>query len=356
MRFVVFGAGAIGGVTGARLSQAGHDVVLIARGAHRDAIAASGLTLRTPAESVTLDIPVAGDPHDIVWRDDDVVLLTTKSHDTVGAIDALRSAMPNHQVPVVCLQNGVANERTALRYFANVYAVPVMCPTSHLEPGVVEASSVPVTGIYDIGRYPTGADATCDAIAAAFAASTFVSEVRVDVMRWKWSKLIMNLGNSVQAMCAPSDAATELVARARREATGILRAAGIDFASAAEDAARRGDILKPGNIDGKPRCGGSSWQSLARRSGTIETDYLNGEIVLVARLHGESAPVNALLQREAHAAAERHAAPGSVDAAAARRATRLISPGRRPTATPTLPRFSYLCGNWWAQVALLGCA
>ncbi|HEY3831064.1 MAG TPA: 2-dehydropantoate 2-reductase N-terminal domain-containing protein [Acidimicrobiia bacterium] len=315
MRFVVFGAGAIGGVTGARLHQGGHDVVLIARGAHRDAIAANGLTLRTPAESVMLDIPVAGDPQDIVWRGDDVVLLATKSQDTSGAIDALRSALPNHHVPIVCLQNGVANERNVLRYFENVYAVPVMCPTSHLEPGIVQASSVPVTGIYDIGRYPTGTDATCEEVAAAFGASTFVSEVRADVMRWKWSKLIMNLGNSVQAMCAPSDAASELVARARREATGILRAAGIDFASSAEDAERRGDILKPGTIDGQPRSGGSSWQSLARRSGSIETDYLNGEIVLVARLHGGSAPVNALLQRAAKAAAERHAAPGSVDAA-----------------------------------------
>jgi 2-dehydropantoate 2-reductase len=315
MRFVVFGAGAIGGVTGARLHQAGHDVVLIARGAHRDAIAANGLMLRTPAESVTLDIPVTGDPHEIVWRDDDVVLLTTKSQDTSGAIDALRSALPNGHASIVCLQNGIANERNVLRYFANVYAVPVMCPTSHLEPGIVQASSVPVTGIYDIGRYPTGTDATCEAIASAFGASTFVSEVRADVMRWKWSKLIMNIGNSVQAMCAPSDAATELVARARREATGVLRAAGIDFASSAEDAKRRGDILKPGEIDGQPRSGGSSWQSLARRSGSIETDYLNGEIVLVARLHGESAPVNALLQRAAKAAAERRAAPGSVDAA-----------------------------------------
>ena len=54
----------------------------------------------------------------------------------------------------MCAQNGVANERAALRLFANVYGMCVMCPTGHLEPGVVEAYSSPVTGLLDIGRYP----------------------------------------------------------------------------------------------------------------------------------------------------------------------------------------------------------
>ncbi|HEY1740657.1 MAG TPA: 2-dehydropantoate 2-reductase N-terminal domain-containing protein [Acidimicrobiia bacterium] len=314
MRFVVFGAGAIGGVTGARLHQAGHEVMLIARGAHADAIESQGLRLRTPDESVVLRIPVARHPSDVAWRDDDVVLLAMKSQDTAVALEALRAALEREPLAIVCLQNGVANERTVLRCFENVYAVPVMCPTSHLEPGVVEATSVPVTGIYDVGRYPHGVDDTCDELAAAFRTSTFVSEVRADVMRWKWSKLIMNLGNSVQAMCAPSDAATELVTRARSEATQVLRTANIAFASATEDAERRGDILKWGEVGGKPRGGGSSWQSLTRGAGTIETDYLNGEIVFQARLQATAAPVNALLQREANSAARRRAAPESMSA------------------------------------------
>ena len=52
MRFVIFGAGAIGGVVGARLHQSGYDVALIARGAHYEAIRERGLTLETPAEAV----------------------------------------------------------------------------------------------------------------------------------------------------------------------------------------------------------------------------------------------------------------------------------------------------------------
>jgi 2-dehydropantoate 2-reductase len=46
-----------------------------------------------------------------------------------------------------------------------------------------------------------------------------------------------------------------------------------------------------------PRLGGSTWQSLARESGSAEVDYLNGEIALLGRLHGVPTPLNDLLQR-----------------------------------------------------------
>jgi 2-dehydropantoate 2-reductase len=68
--------------------------------------------------------------------------------------------------------------------------------------------------------------------------------------------------------------------------------------------------IKP--IAGAMRGGGSSWQSLQRGTGTIEVDFLNGEIVLLGRKHGVDTPVNAMLQRLANDAARRHAPPGSV--------------------------------------------
>lgn len=48
MRYVILGAGAIGGTMGGRLFESGHDVVLVARGAHQAAIAGRGLELRDP--------------------------------------------------------------------------------------------------------------------------------------------------------------------------------------------------------------------------------------------------------------------------------------------------------------------
>jgi 2-dehydropantoate 2-reductase len=52
-------------------------------------------------------------------------------------------------------------------------------------------------------------------------------------------------------------------------------------------------VMSP--IEGVVRAGSSSQQSLMRGTGSIETDYLNGEIVLLGRLHGVPTPVNAAL-------------------------------------------------------------
>jgi 2-dehydropantoate 2-reductase len=66
------------------------------------------------------------------------------------------------------------------------------------------------------------------------------------------------------------------------------------------------------DVGGRRRGGGSSWQSLARGTGTIETDYLNGEIVLLGRLHGVPTPVNATVQRVARELAASGAPPASM--------------------------------------------
>ena len=65
-------------------------------------------------------------------------------------------------------------------------------------------------------------------------------------------------------------------------------------------------------VNGEYRGGGSSWQSLARGTGSIETDYLNGEIVLLGRMHGVPTPANTLMQRVANEQARLGAPPKSV--------------------------------------------
>jgi hypothetical protein len=57
-------------------------------------------------------------------------------------------------------------------------------------------------------------------------------------------------------------------------------------------------------VPGEPaQLGGSSWQSLVRGTGTIETDFLNGEITLIARRLGRPAPINTRLTALARRAA-----------------------------------------------------
>ena len=77
-----------------------------------------------------------------------------------------------------------------------------------------------------------------------------------------------------------------------------------------EDREHRGDLLELAPVGGGGRPGGSSWQSLVRGTGAIETDYLTGEIVLLGRLHGVPTPVNTLLQSLTRQAAEQRLQPG----------------------------------------------
>ncbi len=310
MRFVVHGAGAVGGVIGGRLAEHGHDVVLIARGEHFEAIRSQGLTVESADGPVTTAVEAVEHPSRLHIGAGDVVILAMKSQDTADALAAL-TAVAAPTTPIVCAQNGVENERAALRLFANVYGMCVMLPTTHLVPGVVQAYSSPTPGILHLGRFPTGVDTAAEAIAAALRDATFASEARPDIMRWKHTKLLMNLANAAEASFAPSDARNAVAQQVRREGAAVLRAAGIDFASNEEDAALRGDTLRMRPIGSARRGGGSSWQSLERRTGRVESDYLNGEIVLLARLHGVPAPVNEALARVCTDMARAGAAPQS---------------------------------------------
>lgn len=299
MRFVIFGAGAIGGVVGARLHQSGFSVTLIARGPHLEAIVRDGLTLLTPVERLVRKVPAVAGPADVPWSDQDVVLLATKSQDTLSALTSLRDAA-GPGVPVVCLQNGVENERVALRLMDAVYGAVVMAPTAHLEPGIVEAYGARLSGMIDIGRYPDGTDDRCEQICAALSAAAFLSRPAPDVMRLKYAKLLLNVGNAVRALCEPGERRDELSALARAEGEAVLGAAGIDFvADEVTDVDGRWAQMDVRDIAGRARAGSSTWQSLARGAGAIETDYLNGEIVLQGRLHGVPTPVNQALCRMA---------------------------------------------------------
>ncbi|HEY3980939.1 MAG TPA: 2-dehydropantoate 2-reductase N-terminal domain-containing protein [Streptosporangiaceae bacterium] len=321
MRYIIIGAGAIGGAIGARLFEHGHEVVLTARGAHLAALRGGGLRFATPSGVSTLAIPAVGGPGDLSLRADDTLILAVKGQDSMAALDAWAwqpvtgGGVAADSLPLLCAQNGVASERVALRRFRQVYGVCVWMPASHLEPGAIEAQGAPMTGLLPVGRYPAGEDETARQVASDLAASRFVAPVSPDVMRWKYGKLLTNLGNAVEAVFgagSTADAAAELRTRARREGRAVLEAAGIGYASPEEQAALRGDQVQVEPVNGNRRGGGSSWQSLTRGTGSIEADYLNGEIVLLGREHGVPTPANELLQRLANQFAAERRAPGSI--------------------------------------------
>ncbi len=134
-----------------------------------------------------------------------------------------------------------------------------------------------------------------------------------DVLRLKRRKLLLNLANALEATVGRKGTGS-LYRQAHDEAVACFGAAGLDVASAEEDRTRRDGVLNVRPVAGEDRGGGSTWQSLARGSGAVEVDFLNGEIVLLGRLHGVPTPVNELLQRVAWRLARSGAEPGSLTA------------------------------------------
>ncbi|KAB2376914.1 ketopantoate reductase family protein [Actinomadura montaniterrae] len=320
MRYVIIGAGAIGGAVGGRLQQAGQDVVLVARGAQYEALRERGLRLVGPDGTFDLPVPAVDGPEALDLTPDDVLMLAVKTQDAVAALDAWAprpvagGGTAAERLPLVCAQNGVEAERLALRRFRRVYGMCVFLPASYLEPGAVTVRCAPYTGALNLGRYPSGADETAHRIAEGLEKANFLAPVTPEVMRWKYAKLLGNLANAVEAVCGSlaGDDAKSLIARARAEAVEVLDAAGIDRATDAEQRDLRSGRVEVRPVEGGDPAGGSTWQSLRRGSTSVEADYLNGEIVLLGRLHGIATPVNETLLRVANDFARTTRAPGSM--------------------------------------------
>ncbi len=301
--YVLYGAGAVGGVIGGRLHLAGHDVTLVARGDHLAMIRKHGLVLDTHEGRHAVRAAASDTAAEVAWTDETVVLLTVKSHQTRAALDDLVTHAPAG-TPVVCAQNGIANEPAVLRHFARTYGLTVMLPSTHLEPGVVVQKSHPTPGILDLGRYPDGTDEVAESIAADLRSAGFESVPRADIMAWKYRKLVTNAVGDVSAVL-PNEADT-LRPQVRAECEAVLAAAGVPLVSHEADLQRRDDLLhaRPG-VDAPNSLG----QSLRRGVSGTEIDYRAGEIVLLGRLHGVPTPVNERIQQQVY----RSLRPGQPD-------------------------------------------
>ncbi|GAA4990649.1 rhodanese-like domain-containing protein [Pseudonocardia tropica] len=295
-RYVVVGAGAVGATLAAELHLAGREVVLVARGAQLDALR-GGLRYLRPEGEQRVAVPAAA-RDEVSLRPDDVLLLATKAQDADAALAdwaarpvAGRTAAA--ALPVVVLQNGLDTERAALRRFATVYGAVVWSPTTYVTPGEVVSPGAPAAGLVWLGRYPAGRDARAGEIAADLTAARHPTRVVDDVPRWKAGKLPLVLGNALDALYPPSPLRDRAAAALRAEAHDVYRAAGITPADprAGSTPDRSSPVVHP--VPGAPvGAGRSTWQSL-RRGASPETDFLNGEIVLLAALHGTTAPRNA---------------------------------------------------------------
>lgn len=316
MRFIIYGAGGVGCTIGGRLALGGHDVVLICRGAHLEAIRANGLLLKAPEGEHRVPIPAVAHPSEVDWRPGDVVIMTMKTQDTEPALRELEKAAGT-SVPVVCAQNGIENERLASRRFENVYAMLVALPATFLVPGEVVAAAAPLSGCLHAGRYPSGIDDTITQVCAAINSSHFHSLPSADAMQLKHRKLILNLGNGVEVITGQhawgaGGAMGEFVEKVRTEAMGCYAAAGITSTDPDAYIDRVTRHYKAQRVSGEERSASSTLQSVLRGHQTTEVDYLNGEIELIGALNGVPTPYNSTVREVATRMAASGEPPGSV--------------------------------------------
>jgi 2-dehydropantoate 2-reductase len=317
MRIVIFGAGAVGSVIGARLHQGGADVVLVGRPAHVEAVRAKGLLLRTGEETERVDVPAVASLDVVIPTTNDVVIITAKTQDTPPIHGAI--AAWNRRAAVVCGTNGVEHERMALRRFERVYGMVIMAPCTFERPGEVTALTLPTNALIDVGRYPTGVDDTALELAAIVERSPhLMAEADPAVMVKKHTKLIQNLSNISEAVVGIGGRYQPVTKAAMAEAKAVFTAAGLPITlPAGPELDRYTDrvaTLQHCPPEGDEFLGGSTWQSISKGATTHEADYFNGEIILLGRLLAIPTPHNQFLQELADELLLAGIGPGSMTA------------------------------------------
>jgi 2-dehydropantoate 2-reductase len=330
-RYVIVGAGAIGGTVGGVLARSGIPTVLVARGRHAETLESAGLLLRTPDGIFHTPVTAVAAAEELRLTPGDVLVFTTKTQQLDVALQQWVDQPvhgPNGVIgtagdllPVLTALNGVVAEEKALRYFRQVFGVCVWLPAVHLEAGEVIVRSWPVAGQFHIGRWPAALRSSADTellgeLDTAWTAAGIRVNVVDDVAPWKYNKLLSNLGNAVGALAAGGTDLSALVAPLRDEAERVLHYAGIEFVSFEATTAARAEGPTPRPVPGAGTgASNSTWQSLSRNTGDVETDFFNGEIVRIAHQHGIDAPINAAWARVAREAVRNLVKPGhySVD-------------------------------------------
>jgi 2-dehydropantoate 2-reductase len=322
-RYVVVGAGAVGVTLAAELHESGSEVLLVARGAQLAALREKRLRFARPSGVITLDLPFAAGPDEVALAEGDVLVLAVKAQDTEQTVAdwAWRPvALPDggqdlaaRALPVVVLQNGLDSERTALRRFEVVLGTSIWIPSVYVEEGVVVNPAAPTPAVLWIGRYPHGDDhPALNRLAVDLRAAAIQVQLVPEIIGWKTVKLVANTENALDALYRDSPLRAQAIRLLADEARAVFTRAGLPIV----DRGRLSTVDLSGfhsqQIPGHPRGGSSTWQSLAR-SGSLEVDFLNGEVLLQARLAGVEAPANAAVLERIRRAVLEGTPVGSLD-------------------------------------------
>ena len=280
---VVLGAGAIGSLYAAKLA-ALHDVTLIARPDHVDAINRDGLRL-IGREALTCRVRAATRLDSIAPRT--LVLLTTKVSDNRAAAATLAYHVRDDTV-ILCVQNGLGSEavvKDVLGGRTTVLRAVTQFGAIYREPGVIDYRVAGYTLIEQSGQSA--------AIASLFTACGLDGRVSGDIKVDVWRKLIFNCVinpiTSVMGTDVGSIADSRLDPLKRLvidECLAVARADGVEFTE---------DFLQRiADVFGSSPNIASMRQDLSRGKLT-EIDFMNGAVVALGKRFGIDCPVNAAL-------------------------------------------------------------
>ncbi|WP_191089748.1 ketopantoate reductase family protein [Nesterenkonia ebinurensis] len=318
-RVVIIGAGAIGAGTAAELALRGCEHLLVGRGAQIRHIAEHGLTYRRPDGVQQVPLSTVEEIEGVQLREDDLLLMATKTQHVEDAAQRLAFKAAGQkmacQLPILTLQNGLEAERVLLRRFSEVYGGSILIPASYTQIGEVVSGAAPKVANFVLGRAPTGHDERCEQIAQVLRDINWSVQTTDDVVRFKAHKLLRSVKNGLDVLCVEAHederAVEQLGELLVSEAHAVITAAGIEPAADEE----RAETLRLAVLhqDSEYRLDQqSTWQSFSRGASGHEVDYLNGEIVLLGRLHGVPTPANAAVQRALGAAWLRGEKPGAI--------------------------------------------
>jgi 2-dehydropantoate 2-reductase len=315
VRYIIYGAGAIGSILGGHLHRIGAQVVLVGPPEHVRAIKKAGLKLRTRDKTFQLRVPAVTRAADLApFRKGDVVLLCAKTQQTLKCLSQLRAAGAPRSLPVFCCQNSFLNEPQTTLYFERVYGMAVFIDGIFVKPGEAIHPTGRRYGHLEIGRYPTGLDAFSRQLTRDLRSAGFSVRATPDVMSVKRAKFVVNMANAVIGITNQPKQALPLVNRLRAEAVRVLKASGLSCESLESfrrrALARCGELESPKDADVAGLIADSTWQSLYRRTGNIETPYFNGVVVQMGQSLGIPTPYNSFVLDIAISMAKRGDRPG----------------------------------------------
>jgi 2-dehydropantoate 2-reductase len=252
MKICIYGAGAVGGLMAAWLARAGHDVSVVARGAHLEAIRKAGLRVRSAGKEESFRIRAEQDPAALGPQDYVIVVVKGQSlTDIAVPVEKLLSK----ETSIVTAMNGVpwwffdrlkfGDGRERLESLDPGGKLSRAMPTERLVGCVIHlAASTPEPGLvsHNMGKRlvvgePGGRNtARTERIAQALTASGFEVEVTGNIEKEFWVKLIGNISfNPVSALTmSTADRLIEdrnvkgYMVEIMREVLAIGRAVGVD--------------------------------------------------------------------------------------------------------------------------------